>query len=222
MSWVQVPSPAPPNGILGGVGRVHSRTAIIIGIVSSVAVFATDPSSSDLEARHLDAYVALVQADAAREKGNLEEARRHYRSALERYEAISRLKPDWRRAVVQYRIAYCRSRLEALSGKPLSGSDPSSPSNAVPAEERLVELEAENAALRAKLESLERECAALRASDEVRTAGLTNLSVTADAGLLHSDLGRLRELAGAMEDLERRLEAAHREATEKLIRSGEK
>lgn len=67
------------------------------------------------------AYWLLQQADAAREAGQVEDARKSYTSALDVYKTISIKFPSWEKDLVQFRMSYCREQLEAL-GKDATGA----------------------------------------------------------------------------------------------------
>jgi Flp pilus assembly protein TadD len=72
-------------------------------------------ATSESERALSDAYVALVQADQARDAQDWKKAVEGYREALDRYQRLSRKHPNWEPDIVQYRITYCGNQIEAIS-----------------------------------------------------------------------------------------------------------
>lgn len=126
-------------------------------------------AEDDLTQDQIAAYVAVVKADLARDAGSVAEARRLYLEAQELYEAIAKKNARWHPEIVQFRLSYCKSQLEALRDRP-EGERPapnaaaaaSAPDTATAeALERLTRLETENAELKTMRQALEHELAAL-------------------------------------------------------------
>ena len=59
-----------------------------------------------------EAYIALVQADMARDNQEWAKAMDAYRSAIDRYRQLARKNPDWEPDIVKYRLAYCANQVE--------------------------------------------------------------------------------------------------------------
>lgn len=72
-----------------------------------------------------DAYVALVQADQARDQQGWDAALAGYRDAMERYRRLTQAYPDYEPDIVQYRIAYCGNQIEAIRRR--TGAAPAEP-----------------------------------------------------------------------------------------------
>ncbi|MCZ7593272.1 MAG: hypothetical protein M5U15_14550 [Kiritimatiellae bacterium] len=126
-------------------------------ILTLLAGFALSPAHAqqNLTADQADAYKAVIQADLARDNGAIAEAQRLYRQALDLYDAIARKEPNWHPEIVEYRVSYCRSQIEALKGR-TEGDLPTDAARqeAKPdialaeAQQRIEQLEAENEMLR--------------------------------------------------------------------------
>ena len=59
-----------------------------------------------------EAYIALVQADLARDNQDWSKAMEAYRSAIDRYRQLAKKNPDWEPDIVKYRLAYCANQIE--------------------------------------------------------------------------------------------------------------
>ncbi len=64
-----------------------------------------------------DAYVALVQADQARDRSDWKAAAQGYREATQRYTKLNKQYPTWEPDIVQYRVAYCMNQIEVIGQK---------------------------------------------------------------------------------------------------------
>ena len=71
-------------------------------------------AQNDLPKDQLDAYVAMIQADRARDKGDYKTAVQGYREALLRYRNLSQANPSWHPDIVEYRLTYCANEIEAI------------------------------------------------------------------------------------------------------------
>ena len=166
-------------------------------------------AEKDLSQDQIAAYVAVVKADLARDGGAIAEARKRYQEALDLYVAIAKNDPNWHPDIVQFRIAYCRSQLEALRGRaegerpPEGASGPQGAPNTATAEalERLNLLDAEIADLRAQLDAVLKERDALVAErdacQEARSAlesEKAELTVKLDAAARELDAARAAAL----------------------------
>ncbi|OQW95065.1 MAG: hypothetical protein BWK77_08195 [Verrucomicrobia bacterium A1] len=87
--------------------------AALLALFGSPARAADDAAES--ERALSDAYVALVQADQARDAQDWKKAIAGYREALDRYQRLSKKHPDWEPDIVQYRITYCGNQVEAIT-----------------------------------------------------------------------------------------------------------
>lgn len=113
------------------------------------------------------AYVALVQADLARDQGKFSEAKTRYMEALALYQELARAHPSWYPDIVQYRIAYCRSQVEALRNRPDAQPHVEESASALEAAlNRASALETENTNLQARIATLEADLADARAARE--------------------------------------------------------
>jgi Flp pilus assembly protein TadD len=86
-------------------------TAILVSMAAPV-FSATDPAKDQSEA-----YVALIQADQARDTQDFVKAVIGYRDALDRYKRLASQFPDWEPDIVQYRLTYCANQLTAIVRK---------------------------------------------------------------------------------------------------------
>jgi hypothetical protein len=195
-------------------------------------------AEKDLSQDQVAAYVAVVKADLARDGGAIAEARKRYQEALDLYTAIAKNDPKWHPDIVQFRIAYCRSQLEALRGRaegerpPAGEGAPHGAPDTATAEalERLAQLNAEVADLRAQLDDARKErdalaaerdaCRDARAAAEAERAALAvklddalSLLNAADAGDPRAELAPLRE---ALDAAARELDAARSAALQRL------
>lgn len=96
--------------------------ALLCGVVLlAAAAPAADPApAGDLPKGHLDGYIAMVNADRARDRGQYKSALQSYREARMLYQKVGRENPEWHPEVVQYRLTYCQNQIDALlkqSGK---------------------------------------------------------------------------------------------------------
>jgi chromosome segregation ATPase len=74
-------------------------------------------ASSDQPAEQIDAYVALVQADQARNRGQWKTAIQQYREAMKQYGLLVEKHPNWNPEIVQYRLTYCGNEVQAILQK---------------------------------------------------------------------------------------------------------
>ena len=81
--------------------------------VLAVRLPAAEPAG-DLPKGHLDGYVALVNADRARDRGQYKAALQAYREARLQYQRVGRENPAWHPEIVQYRLTYCSNQIDAL------------------------------------------------------------------------------------------------------------
>ncbi len=116
------------------------RTLVLCALIAgSAAVRAED--EPDATSETTDAYIALVQADGARDRQDWKGAVSGYRDALSRYQRIAKSRPDWQPDVVQYRITYCENQIDSairaagrLEDKWASASNSAAPAQDVVAE----------------------------------------------------------------------------------------
>ena len=81
-----------------------------------------------------DAYVALVQADQARDRSDWKAAAQGYREAITRYTKLNKQYPAWEPDIVQYRVAYCMNQAEVVNQKTGSSNPAPASSTAAPEE----------------------------------------------------------------------------------------
>ncbi len=122
--------------------------ALLFGIILSPA-----HAQQDLKDSLAEAYKVSIQADLARDRDATADAQRLYREAADLYSAIAQQDPNWQSGVVQHRIAYCLSQIEALkaragSDSAASGAAASNELALAEARQRIVQLEVENETLR--------------------------------------------------------------------------
>jgi FtsZ-binding cell division protein ZapB len=195
-------------------------------------------AENDLSKEQVAAYIAVVKADLARDNGAIAEARKRYQEALDLYTAIAKTDPKWHPDIVQFRIAYCRSQLEALRGRE-EGERPPTAAQASPgapdpataeALKRLKQLDAEIADLRAQLDAARQErdalaaerdaCREAYAAAEAEKKELTTKLEDALSLLNAANLGDpLQELAPLREALDaaaREIDAARSAALQRL------
>lgn len=65
----------------------------------------------------IDAYVALIQADQARDRGNWKTAIQHYREAMKQYAMLVEKFPTWNPEIVQFRLTYCANEVQSILQK---------------------------------------------------------------------------------------------------------
>lgn len=90
-------------------------TALVAAVV--VCACAAGAANNNTSQAASQAYVALVQADQARDREEWTPAVAGYRDALEQYQQLAKEHPDWEPDIVQYRITYCGNQIEALARK---------------------------------------------------------------------------------------------------------
>ncbi|HEY8240152.1 MAG TPA: hypothetical protein VIH35_01835 [Kiritimatiellia bacterium] len=61
-----------------------------------------------------DAYLAVIQADDARDGAAWPDAVRWYRNAIGLYEDLARSRPGWHPQIVQYRLTYCANEIAQI------------------------------------------------------------------------------------------------------------
>ncbi len=105
---------------------------VILTILLLFCALSTGQAQRDLSQDQVAAYVTLVKADRARNKGDVSAAAAGYREAQQAFQAIARKDPRWQPDVVKYRLAYCENELEKLT-RQASGTMTPSPSPAAAA-----------------------------------------------------------------------------------------
>jgi len=96
------------------------RAIFLVVLLSSVCAMAKTGNKTEEKARGLmlTAYDMVLEADAKFAQGNdLEGTEELYYDALKRYLAIEKISPDWLTFVIEYRIAYCNDKINALRKK---------------------------------------------------------------------------------------------------------
>ena len=119
--------------------RSFVPAAVLLAVLSILPVQAQDNAVPPLQEAS-DAYVALVQADQARDRSDWKAAAQGYRDAIQRYTRLGKQYPTWEPDIVQYRVAYCMNQAEvinqktgAASGAPPAGAAAAPAAAAVPA-----------------------------------------------------------------------------------------
>jgi chromosome segregation ATPase len=91
-------------------GGIWRAALFALVLVAAPALRAADPAPPE----HLDAYVQVVQADQARDRGDFKAAVRAYRDALTLYAKLAREKPEWNPESVRFRMTYCAGEIEKV------------------------------------------------------------------------------------------------------------
>ena len=162
----------------------------------------TARAEKDLTQDQVAAYVAVVKADLARDAGAIADARRLYREAQELYEAIAKKDARWHPEIIQFRLAYCKSQLEALRDRhegerPAPSGAASTPDTATAeALERLTRIETENEELKSLRQSLENELAS--SSNRLADAQAERDRLAAERDALQQQLADATEAAKQM------------------------
>lgn len=197
-----------------GFDRHVKRTLFIL-----IALLGTSLSAAyaqkDLTSDQTEAYKAVIKAEIARDSGAVADARRLYQQALDLYSSIAKNDPAWHPEIVQFRIADCRSQLEALKGS-VEGDRPNS--NATPqqldislaeAQQRIAQLEVENESLRAESEKSRETQVALEADMEaVQKARLEAPELNAARDEVRNLLDQLTALSNQYIAIELQYQAA--------------
>ena len=89
---------------------IRSLAVLILFALSAPSVHAIATNKAPAEAA--EAYIALVQADLARDNQDWPKAMEAYRSAIDRYRQLAKKNPDWEPDIVKYRLAYCANQIE--------------------------------------------------------------------------------------------------------------
>jgi len=154
------------------LGSAMKRLALLFACVLIAVLARPAGAQENLTQDQVAAYVAVVKADHARDRGARDEAATLYRDAMAKYRAIAQKYPDWHPEVVQYRLSYCENELAGLQNrtdgdKTADGAPhekaPGAPDAATAeALQRLTQLETENAALRQEKSTLETDLAAVQ------------------------------------------------------------
>ena len=142
---------------------------LFAALLAAAVCAGTLHAQQDLSQDQVAAYVAVVKADLARDAGSVAEARRYYQEAADLYTAIAKIDPAWHPDIVEFRLSYCQSQLEALRGRSEgerpaadAGLEPGAPDPATAeALQRLAFLETENKELTGQALALEAEMASL-------------------------------------------------------------
>lgn len=194
-------------------------------------------AQDDLTPDQVSAYVALVKADQARERGARAEALQGYRDAQARYTAIARKDPRWHPELVQYRLSYCRAEIAALERgeeeappPPPPAPDPVAPPSPEPAAEPPPPAEdavrEEQQRRIAALEQEQRDAEQARAARKEENEGLRKAQRDAAAALkrVQDELARERAAREEIAQAHERTQASHERlaeegrTSEKLIR----
>ena len=201
------------------------RLALLFACVLIAVHVRPAGAQENLTQDQVAAYVAVVKADHARDRGALDEAQRLYRDAVEKYRAIAKKYPDWHPDVVQYRLSYCENELAALSSRP-DGEKPATPESPAPggapdaataeALQRLAELEAENKTLIEQKKALETDMAAVQ---KARLEAPELAAAREEARRLQAEMGALSNRLAAVVDEHDKTAADLAATREKLTES---
>lgn len=184
-------------------------------LMALLAAFAVQPvrAQSDLSQDQVAAYVTLVKADRARNRGALNEALAAYREAQQAFQAIARKDPRWQPEVVKYRLAYCENEIEKLSRPGAGGA--TSPASAAAAADQTSSLVGETTAgapalrppaepdpaLQAELEELRRKVSQYQGlaalTGEVARLQQEQAAGTAERQRLQAEVDQLRAASAA-------------------------
>ncbi|OQA24518.1 MAG: Tetratricopeptide repeat protein [Verrucomicrobia bacterium ADurb.Bin345] len=117
------------SGIAEGTARLRaiaSASMLCLAVVCAVTEVRAQSSETISAREPSDAYLALVRGDEARDGRDWQGAAAAYEEALTRYRRIAEAHPDWESDIVQYRILYCETQLDAIRGQlklPTKGGD---------------------------------------------------------------------------------------------------
>ena len=157
-------------------------------------------AATDLTQAQVSAYVTVVKADRARDRGANAEALALYTDAMAQYHAIAEQDAKWHPDIVQFRVAYCQAEMDGLKGRPEGQPPPPAPEELamddspvdVDTLERIIRLESENANLRAQQQALAGE---LELAQKALPAGAGEVAPAAAAvdGKLEQELRQCQE-----------------------------
>lgn len=148
----------------------------------SVYVCSSQAQNEKLLDDQTQAYIALINADEARDAERLREAREHYAEALTLYRQIQKQAPDWNAEIINYRIASCVNEIESIqrtlrppAASPSASGTAGSGRGVDYYQSKYRSLAKENQYLRSQIEKMDEE-----------------LEAAEDAGELRIELNRLR------------------------------
>jgi len=186
-------------------------------------------AQDDLTPDQVSAYVALVKADQARERGARSEALQGYRDAQARYTAIARKDPRWHPELVQYRLSYCRAEIAALErgeeeAPPAPAIEPEAspspePADAPPPAEDTAREEQQRRI--AELEQGQRDAEQARAALKEENEGLRKAQRDSAAELkrVQEELARERAAREEIAQAHERTQASHERLAEEGLKS---
>jgi chromosome segregation ATPase len=94
------------------------RPRLLLPVMAVSAFLAAMPTAgrgeSPMPREQLDAYVAMIQADRARDRGAFKEAVQGYREAQLAYERLAKTRPELDPRIVEFRRTYCANQIDAL------------------------------------------------------------------------------------------------------------
>lgn len=144
----------------------------------------------------IDAYVALIQADQARDRGNWKTALQQYREAMKQYALLLERHPNWNPEIVSFRLSYCANEVAAILKKSGKTETEILMGPALTAEDENASYKDRFDALKRDFEKVREEAAQLRKDGAMNEAVAKNIQ--AEAKRLERDNNRLRlELTGS-------------------------
>ncbi len=182
---------------------------LLTTVALAVSAQNSAPSSSsagagkqDYPAEQIDAYVALIQADQARDHGNWKTAIQQYREAMKQYAQLVEKNPNWNPEIVQFRLSYCQNEVQAILKKTGKNEAELLAGPAITAEDENASYKERFDALKRDYEKSREESAQLRKDSAMNEAVAKNLQV--EARRLEKDNNRLRlELTAATSQSDR-------------------
>lgn len=163
---------------------------------------AGEAAKQEHPAEQIDAYVALIQADQARDRGNWKTAIQQYREAMKQYALLVERNPNWNPEIVQFRLSYCANEVQAILKKTGKSEAELLAGPAITAEDENASYKERFDALKRDHEKAREEAAQLRKDSAMNEAVAKNLQV--EAKRLEKDNNRLRLELTAAENLANR------------------
>lgn len=163
----------------------------LLAAVSAAGALAQAPAAQkDYPAEQIDAYVALIQADQARDRGNWKTAVQQYREAMKQYALLVEKNPTWNPEIVQFRLSYCANEVQAIVKKTGKTEAELLAGPAITAEDENASYKERFDALKREHEKVREEAAQLRKDGAMNEAVAKNLQL--EAKRLEKDNNRLR------------------------------